>query len=102
MAIGMNQVFEWASGVREAQIVQNQLDKIEVRVVPGPGYSEQDKKILESELQKRLGHDMQIEFRIVDSIPRAANGKFRAVLSNIEGKSSGEQVLQQTIRNSIW
>lgn len=101
MAIGMNQVFEWASGIREAQIVQNQLDKIEVRVVPDLDYSEQDKKVLKSELQKRLGYDMQIEFRIVDSIPRTPNGKFRAVLSNIEGLSSGEQDLQQAVRDGV-
>ncbi len=58
MVIGMNQVFEWAPGVREVQIGQSKLHAIEVRVVPEPAFDRAaDLRILEDELRKRLGRE---------------------------------------------
>lgn len=96
--IGMNQVFEWAPGISEAQIVQTDLHRIEVRVVPGRNFvASSDFHILETELRKRIGFQMLIDFRQVDHIPRASSGKHRAVISTLEAGSQEERELRQQI-----
>jgi phenylacetate-CoA ligase len=90
MAIGMNQVFEWAPGIVEGQIRQDRLDEIVVLVVPGPGYGPSDQAILLRELRGRLGQEIRIAFECVDHIPRAASGKFRAVVSTLPPASPEE------------
>lgn len=84
LLMGMNQVFEYASGADEIQIYQKDVHSIELRIVPGPNFSEADKAALTRELRRRIGNDMRIEFTLVDSIPRASSCKFKAVVSEIE------------------
>jgi phenylacetate-CoA ligase len=95
MAIGMNQVFEWAPGIWEAQIRQNSLDTLDVLVVPNGRFCDSDLEILEGELRKRLGFSIHINFRAVESIPRTDNGKLRAVISNLPRATTGELELSQ-------
>ena len=97
MAIGMNQVFEWAPGAKEIQILQDRLEAIEVRVVPGSSYSKRDEMALLSELRKRLGDQIEIRFNLVDAIRRSRSGKFRAVISNLEPQTEAEGELQRAI-----
>jgi len=99
MAIGMNQVFEYAPGAREIQIYQERVDAIEVRVVPGTTYGANDEVALLRELRRRLGDAIQIDFVLVDEIPRTAAGKFRAVVSTISGRSKGEQALAKAVQD---
>jgi phenylacetate-CoA ligase len=96
MAIGMNQVFEWVPGAREMQIVQNRLDRITVRIVRRESYGESDTKALLQELRNRLGDEIAIDIDFVDGIPRAANGKFRAVVSTLQPDGNSIQKTLQT------
>jgi len=84
MIMGINQVFEYASGVNDIQIHQNQIDSIQVHLVPGFGFSDADKAALTRELRRRIGDHMNIEFRIVDSIARTSSKKFKAVVSHLD------------------
>jgi phenylacetate-CoA ligase len=86
--IGMNQVLEYAPGADEMQIYQPDVHQIEVRVVPNAAFSEHDKTAMLREFRRRLGAEIQIKFCLVDSIPRAASGKFRAVVSDVSGRTS--------------
>jgi len=98
----MNQVFEWAPGVKETQIVQNSLYEIEVRMVPDLGFDEQrDRTILETELRKRIGASVRIRFIVVESIPRTKNGKFRAVVSNLKVESDAERELRSSVEEGL-
>lgn len=99
MAIGMNQVFEYAPGAREIQIYQERVDAIEVRIVPGTAYGADDEAALRRELRRRLGDAIQFDFVLVDEIPRTAAGKFRAVVSTLSGRSAGEQALTKAVRH---
>ncbi len=81
--IGMNQVFKWAPSLREAQIVQERIDAIEVLYVATGSAPHEELKRVREELGRRLGSAMRIEMRAVDAIPRAANGKLRIVVSRI-------------------
>jgi phenylacetate-CoA ligase len=99
MVIGMNQVLEYAPGAREIQLYQNRVDELQVRIVPSSGYGLEDEKALMRELRRRLGHHIAIRFVIVDSIPRTGSGKFRAVLSDLVGRSEGERDLTEAVRS---
>lgn len=83
----LDPVFKAGFPIREAQIAQVKDEVIEVRLVPeirsdGSGnqwnadYSAQ----LMTELRARIGPDIPIHIKIVDSIPRGSNNKFKAVV----------------------
>ena len=78
----LDPVFKAALRIREAQIVQDRLDRVTVRIVPAAGYGEQDELAVRRGLEDRLGA-MQIEIQVVDQIERTKNGKFRAVVSQL-------------------
>jgi phenylacetate-CoA ligase len=71
-------------GVAEGQVVQEALDKFVIRVVPTPSYSASDGETIRKRLITRLGPEVAVEIHEVSSIPREPNGKFRAVISQIE------------------
>jgi phenylacetate-CoA ligase len=67
----------------ESQIVQERIDAVKVLIVVAPGFSKSDETVIVKRLRDRLG-DMSITIERRDSIPRAANGKFKAVVSLID------------------
>jgi phenylacetate-CoA ligase len=65
--------------IREAQIVQEALDRITVRYVPLPAFDAAAGRRLESAIRARLG-DVHVALEPLSVIPRGVNGKFRAVV----------------------
>jgi phenylacetate-CoA ligase len=76
--------FKPLNAVQESQIIQKDYDHIVVLVVPREDYTEADSRHLIVELQARLGEDMTVEIRKVESIPRTKAGKFKWVVSEVE------------------
>jgi len=68
--------------IREAQIIQETLDRVRVRLVPAPGFSQSAVDEITSRLQARLGK-VQVVIESVPEVPRTANGKFRAVICQV-------------------
>jgi phenylacetate-CoA ligase len=68
--------------LKEAQIIQETLGHIRVRMVPALGYSSHHGISIVQGLKDRVG-DMKISLELVDYIPRSANGKFKNVISNV-------------------
>ena len=62
---------------------QTELDRILVRIVPGPGYDTSLTQHLVTELQARLGADVRIDVEMVDRLEPSANGKFKWVISKV-------------------
>ena len=79
----LDHVFKAQLDVAEAQILQETPRAIEVRVVRRPSYSERSERALLAEFRSRLGNEIEIELRYVESIARDPNGKFRAVKSKV-------------------
>lgn len=67
--------------VREGQVIQEALDRIRVKVVPVNDFGAADVQDIVSRIQQRLGTTVQVIVEPVDSIPRTASGKFKAVIS---------------------
>ncbi len=77
----LDHVFKGQRGVAEAQIHQQIPGAIEIHLVRTSEWDDRAEPSLLRELHRRLGETMKVELRIVDSIPREPNGKFRAVKS---------------------
>lgn len=81
----LDHVFKGADRVYEAQLVQDRVEELRVRIVPRPGFGEEDRAAIEEELRVRLGPSIGLRFELVDSIGRGPNGKFRFVVSGVKG-----------------
>jgi len=79
----LDEAFHYSKGIKESQILQNEIGKITVKIIKEDYFSEKDTKILDKELMKRLGYDMDINYEFVDQIPRTRRGKYRFVVSSI-------------------
>lgn len=76
----LDPVFKAHLPIREAQIIQESLDRVRIRYVPMPGYTEDSSRAIIERLQARMG-PVEVVMEAVDKVPRGANGKFRAVIS---------------------
>ncbi len=77
----VNPVF-YGLEINEAQIIQESLDLVRILYVPAEGLIRQAEAIISDRLRSRMG-EIEIRFERLESIPRSANGKFRAVVCNI-------------------
>ena len=79
----LDTVFKADLSIREAQVIQESLEKIRLRVVPAPGYDREQGSVIIQRLRDRVGQ-MEIVLDLLDHIPRSSNGKFRAVISQVK------------------
>jgi len=84
----LDHIFKDLVNVREAQIYQEQVGEVVLRVVRGPEYSSADEESLRAEARSRLSNDTAILIDYVDSIRRTATGKLRFVVSTVRPHSN--------------
>lgn len=75
--------FKPLDAIEGSQLVQTDLDRLLVRIVPGDRFDEADRAHLVRELKARLGDDMRIDIEIVHELPRTARGKFKWVVNEL-------------------
>jgi phenylacetate-CoA ligase len=84
---GYTQRFDTAlkgiKGIIESQIIQDSLNSLKVLIVATNEFDEKNKSKYLWGIQNVCGEDISIKFEYVDSIPRGANGKLRAVISQV-------------------
>lgn len=78
----LDPVFKSALPVREAQIIQEQLDRLRVRYVPDDRFTPAALDDIAARLRARMG-EIEIVFEAMNEIPRGPGGKFRAVVSTL-------------------
>jgi phenylacetate-CoA ligase len=78
----LDPVFKAGWPIREAQVIQESLDAIRVRLVASDGFDSGIQQEVARQLRARLGN-VNVEFEKVPEIPRGANGKFRSVICNL-------------------
>lgn len=76
----LDPVFKADIPIQEAQIIQEDLETVRIKYIPGPEYDHD--QLLSQRLHERLGN-MNFIFERVESIPRGSNGKFKAVISKV-------------------
>jgi len=82
----MDPVFKGGLPIKEAQIVQDSLSSITVNYVPADDFRDSALVELTARIRERLGR-VEVEFKRMESIPRTARGKFRAVICNVDAKA---------------
>jgi phenylacetate-CoA ligase len=75
-------VFKGIANIREAQVVQEELDRFSILVIPTDEFDEQEGKKIEHNMHIHVGN-VTVEIKQVAEIPRTRSGKFRAVLCNL-------------------
>lgn len=70
--------------IKNCQVVQEQIDKLTVKVVKGKGYSDEDTERLIEHMQKELGSSIRIAVEFVESIPALPSGKRSVFISKID------------------
>ena len=83
----LSPVFKGDLAIREAQIIQETLDCVKVKVVPTPDFASHHESVIVERLKERMG-DVEVVIESVAEIPRGASGKFRAVVCKIPGAVS--------------
>jgi phenylacetate-CoA ligase len=78
-------VFRSVGGIREAQMVQERLDLVRVRVVPALGFDASHEHAIAMGVRERIG-EVQVVVDRVDAIPRTTNGKLRVVVCNVSAQ----------------
>jgi phenylacetate-CoA ligase len=81
----LDPVLKGVRNIVESQLEQESLDLLRVRFVPAAHFTVEDLQVLESNLRARVGRGIHLEFICMDRIPRSANGKFRFVISRLNG-----------------
>jgi phenylacetate-CoA ligase len=69
--------------IEKSQIVQETPDRVTVRIVRRPGYTDDDTRQLVTALGERLGPSVAIDVQFMEDIPRGPSGKFRWVVSKV-------------------
>jgi phenylacetate-CoA ligase len=78
----LDPVFKSNLPIQEAQIVQEQLDRIRIRYVPAEDFTPQTARSLIERLQSRMGR-VEVLLEPITEIPRGPSGKFRAVICKL-------------------
>ena len=78
----LQSVFQTVEHIREAQLVQETLTRVRIRVVPAPGYSQSDRDLILQRFTSRVSGISPVLEEVTD-IPRTANGKLQYVICQI-------------------
>ena len=76
-------IVEAIPGIQRYQIVQTDLDRLTVRVVPDASYGEDTPRRLQRDLKQLLGEGVRIQPTLVRELAEEAGGKFRVVESQV-------------------
>lgn len=75
-------VFNGDLAIREAQIIQETLDRVRVKLVPTHAFASHHERVIIERLKERMG-DIEVVMEPVTEIPRGASGKFRSVVCEL-------------------
>jgi phenylacetate-CoA ligase len=78
-----DRVIEDCRGIQQLQFVQNKIDQLEVKIVKGIEYNEEDMHKLDEKLEIYFKGNLKIIKDFVDDIPKEKSGKTRLCISNI-------------------
>jgi phenylacetate-CoA ligase len=88
-------VFKGVENIREAQVVQEQLDLFTILLVPGNSFDDHDIQKIKDNMRLHAG-EVRVNVHLVDQIERTASGKFRAVICNLN-QNEKDQALNKVL-----
>lgn len=73
-------------GVKQVQIVQNELDKLEFNIVKAQDFNEESLRLFVEKIPLFFGESMKYRLIYVDNIPQTERGKYRFSICNLPSK----------------
>jgi phenylacetate-CoA ligase len=70
-------------GIKAMQFIQDEPDKLLVKIVKGPEFSNHDIELLDAKIYDFFQQNMHITKVFVDNIPKAKSGKTRVCICNV-------------------
>jgi phenylacetate-CoA ligase len=80
-------IFSPEMHLREAQIIQESLERFTVRVVPTEDWSDLDRDVISSAIRRRVGN-VQVTVELTSAIERTWAGKFKVMVSKLQQPGS--------------
>jgi phenylacetate-CoA ligase len=59
------------------------MQHITVKLVCDGEFTESQKRTLTGEMRHKFGGDLEVDFELVDDIPRASSGKYKLVVNKV-------------------
>jgi phenylacetate-CoA ligase len=69
--------------IQEFQIVQEEVDRLSIRIVPDAGFTETTRRAILERVERVMGPSVRVEVDLTEAIARAPSGKYRFVISKI-------------------
>lgn len=79
----LDHIFKDCISIREAQIIQSEVGKIDVKIVREPEFNGLDEVFLKQQFELRFAKNVSVKFWFVDNIERTVSGKLRFVISTL-------------------
>lgn len=76
-------LFKQSDGIKEAQIIQDQLGSFKIKYVPREGFKYSELSEIKLLTKKMISPTIKVEFERVDAIEVSSNGKYRSVISRV-------------------
>jgi phenylacetate-CoA ligase len=76
-------LFEYIEGVDQFQVIQERINKLNIKIIKNKKFSQKDLNYIINEVQKKVGPDVEINIESVDEIPLTMSGKRRFVISKV-------------------
>lgn len=93
-------VFADTKNIMEAQLIQENIDSVIVKIVPRQGFGPNDEKQIIKEMRWELGTGINIHIQKVDEIPRTKSGKFQHIVSKVPALT-GTAAVNHTDENTF-
>jgi phenylacetate-CoA ligase len=69
--------------VEQFQVVQESIDRLHIRIVPGPNYGPERRSIILGHIKEKMGEALKVQLDEVDQIEPLPSGKHRFVVSKV-------------------
>ena len=76
-------LFKDSNHIEEAQLIQDDISHLTVKLVRSSEYSNADEAKFLHEMRRYLGKEISIDINYVSEVPRESNGKFRQIVSKV-------------------
>lgn len=82
-ASGMTLAFEFSEAIAQAQLYQESVDELIVRIVKLDSYTQQDHAFVLDQVRNRIGEAMKVRVDFVEQISRLPSGKQPFAISQV-------------------
>jgi phenylacetate-CoA ligase len=89
----LDHIFKGMNNVVEAQIAQDAVQEIVIRIVKTVQFTSSDERRILREARTRLGDSIRVAIHYVEQIPREKNGKFRFIQSSLKQQEALRELL---------